>query len=218
MSRGHLPQKAVLALGGYLKRHPEEVLRVARNAARLKLGVPVVALHWVLRELGGSKIPKDFEIEARAPGIYVSGSFELMKTPLRGEATVFVDRVDMRSDALLIDLRFEGISLSVTDARSKTPISALLQAGALDLSRPGDLMSFMPQRPNLVVEAQGNVLTLDLLRHPKLSAERARNLVALLVQVVGIETVQTDDQHLDVAFSALPGGAAEAFERLKKLF
>ncbi len=218
MSRGTLPQKAVLALGGYLKRHPEEVLRAAKSAAQLKVGLPVQALLWILRELGGRKVPPDFELEARAPGIFARGSFTLMKTPLQGEATIFVDRVDMSPGSLLVDLRIEDISLSVTDLSVTTPISALLQSGALDLSRPGDLMSFMPERPALVVEARGNVLTLDLMKHPKLSAEKAQKLVALLVQIARVKSIRTEGKHLDLAFSALPQGPLEAFERFKKLF
>ncbi len=218
MSFGSLPKKAVLAAGSYLKRHPEELFRAAKNAATMKLGVPVKALLWVARELGGKKVPADLLLEPRSPGIYARASFEMMKTPLRGGANIIVQSVDIRSDAVLIDLRFEDITLEVTRDNVGTPVAALIQSGALDVSRPGDLLSFMPQRPAMLVEARGNVITIDLMRHPKLSAGRARKLVALLAPLIGVEAIRTDDSHLDVAFSPFPGGPAEAFAALKNLF
>lgn len=218
MRNGSLPGRVVRAFGGYLRRHPEEVLRAAKNAATLKVGVPVKALWWLARELGGDKVPDDLVLEARAPGIYARASFEMMKTPLRGGANIIVQSVDIRDDAILIDLRFEEITLEVTDPQAGTPVAALLQSGALDLSRPGDLLSYMPKRPQLLVAAKGNVLTLDLMKHPKLSRDRARRLVSLLAPLVGVESIRTEGEHVDVAFSALPGGPGEVLAKIRALF
>ncbi len=213
-----LPKKAARAASGYLKRHPEEFLRAAKNAATMKVGVPVSALLWVARELGGEKVPADLLLEARDPGIYARASFELMKTPLRGGANIIVESVDMRSDAILVDLRFEDISLEVTRPNVGTPVAALIQSGALDVSRPGDLLSYMPQRPAMLVEARGKVITVDLMRHPSLGKERARKLVALIAPLLGIRAIRTDGSHLDVAFSPFPGGPTEALTALRRLF
>lgn len=163
-------------------------------------------------------MPDDLLLEARAPGIYARASFELMKTPLRGGANIIVQSIDMRPDAILIDLRFEDITLEVTRTDAGTPVAALIQSGALDLSRPGDLLSYMPKRPPILVSAKGNVITIDLLRHPKLSKDRARKIVALLVPLVGVETIRTDGEHLDIAFQAMPGSPAEIIQRLRELF
>lgn len=218
MMLGALPQKAAVALGNYLRRHPDEVVRAARNAASLKLGVPISGLRWLASELGAGRVPSDLILEARNPGLFASASFVLMKTPVKGGATIIIEGVDLRADALILDVRLEDISLKVTDPRAGTPIAALLQSGALDLSRPGDLLSYIPKRPEIVVGARGNVLTLDLMKHPKLSAERARRLVALLVSVCGVETIRTEGRHLDLAFQAFPRGPAAALDQLKQVF
>lgn len=218
MSFGSLPKRAVRAVGGYLKRHPEEFLRVAKNAATMKVGIPVRALLWLARELGGEKVPADLLLEARSPGIYARASFEMMKTPLRGGANIIVESVHMTKDAILVDLRFEDISLEVTRDNVGTPVAALIQSGALDVSRPGDLLSFMPQRPAMLVEARGKLVTVDLMRHPKLSKDRARKLVALIAPLLGVQAIRTDESHLDVAFAPLPGGTSEALSQLRRLF
>lgn len=218
MGLGSLPKKAAAAVGDYLRRHPEEVVRAARNALSLKLGVPVVALQWLAQELGGAKLPRDLRFEARNPGLFVSASFHLMNTPLKGGANVIIERVQMGADALLVDVRLEDIQMKVTDPLAGTPVAALLQSGALDLSRPGDLLAYFPKRPEMVVQARGNVLTLDLMKHPKLSRERARRLVAVAVAILGVEDVRTQGQHLDVAFAAFPSGPGAAVHQIKQLF
>lgn len=206
----------VQAAGGYIKRHPEELLRVARNALGLKLGVPLAVLRYFAAQLRGAKAPRDITIEARPPGIFVAASFDLMKTPVRAAGTLYVDRLDLRTDELLVDLRLADVSLKVLDDAAETPIAALLRSGALDLSRPGDLAAYLPKRPPFLVAAKGNQITLDLMRHPQLSKERARKIVALLLPLVSIEAVRTEDEHLDVAFRPFPGGAAEAAAQLRR--
>ncbi len=217
MGLGSLPKKAVLAASEYLRRHPEELLRAARNALTLKVGVPVAALGWLARELGGSKLPPDLVFEPRNPGLFASASFNLMNTPLKGGATILIERVQMKGDAILVDVRLEDIQLEVTDPNAGTPVAALLQSGALDLSRPGDLLAYFPKRPTMVVGARGNVLSLDIMKHPKLSRERARRLVAVAIAIFGVEGIRTEGQHLDVAFSAFPEGPREALEQIRRL-
>ena len=217
MGLGSLPKKAVVKAAEYLRRHPEEILRAARNALSLKVGVPVPALHWLAKELGGNKVPDDLVFEARNPGLFASASFRLMNTPLNGGATIIVERVRVSAESILVDVRLNDIQLKVTDPTAGTPVAALLQSGALDLSRPGDLLAYFPKRPEMVVEARGNVLTLDLMKHPKLSKERARRLVAVAVAIFGVEGIRTEGQHLDVAFAAFPSGASTALQQIRSL-
>ncbi len=213
-----LPKKAAQAVGSYLKSHPEEVLRAARNAASLKLGLPLAAVRWLVRELGGSKMPRNLVLEARSPGIFVSASVELMKTDLEISTTVLIEEIDFRQDALLLNVRLRDLELEVAESSAATPIAALLRSGALNLSRPGDLVSYLPKQPPFLLEAKGDRFQLDLLKLPSLSKERARRIVAALTPLVGVSTVRSADDHIDIAFQPLPEGAMSAFERLKKLF
>lgn len=218
MSRASLPKKAAQAVGQYLRKHPEEVVRAAKNAASLKLGVPLAAVRWVIRELGGKKTPRNLVIEARSPGIFVSASLELMKTEVQASTTILIEEVDLRQDALLLVVRLTDVRLSVPESSAATPIAALLRAGALDLSRPGDLVSYLPSRPPVLVEAKGDRFQLDLLRLPSLSKDKARKIVAALTPLVGIATVRGTEDHIDIELDPLPRGAKDAFEQWKRLF
>lgn len=218
MDRRSLPKKAFQAVGRYIRRHPEEVLRSVRNAASLKLGVPLPAIRWLIRELGGEKVPSNLVIEARSAGFFLSAHVDLMKTPLSASAEVLVENVDFTSDAWLVDLRIQNLQLEVLDSTVLTPIAALLRSGALDLSRPGDLISYMPRTSPILVRAEGNRFRLDLLQHPKLADEKIRKIVSAILPLVSVSHVQTADDHLDIAFSPLPQGAREALEQWRKLF
>jgi len=207
----------VQAAGGYLKNHPEELVRMARNAVGMKVGVPLAALRYLAAQLRGAKAPRDVTIEARSPGIFVAASFELMKTPVRAAGTIYVDRIDFGAEQLLVDLRLENVSLKVLDDAVETPVAALLRSGALDLSRPGDLAAYLPKRPAFLLAAKGNQVTLDLMRHPQFTKERARKLLAFLLPLVSVEAIRAENEHLEVALRALPEGPAEAVARLRRL-
>lgn len=189
---------------------------MARNAIDLKVGVPLAALRYFAGQLRGAKAPRDITIEARPPGIFVAASFDLMKTPVRAAGTVYVDRIDLSAEQGLVELRLEDVSLRVLDEDSDTPIAALLRSGALDLSRPGDLAAYLPKRPPFLVAAQGNRVTLDLMRHPKLSKERARKLIGLLLPLVSIDAVRTDGEHVDVALRPFPAGPGEVVAQIRR--
>ena len=72
----------------YLKQHPEEILRALRGALGLRLGLPMDAIRYLVREFGGgSKAPKDVVIEAAPPGVRVGLTIDAMGTPLRAVLT-----------------------------------------------------------------------------------------------------------------------------------
>ena len=76
-----------------------------------------------------------------------------MGTPLRVSGVIYIERVEFSSETFQIELRLSDLSLKVLDDRVDTPIAALIRSGAPDLSRPGNLASFMPKRPAVLIEA-----------------------------------------------------------------
>jgi len=93
----------------------------------------------------------------------------------------------------------------------------LIKSGALDLSRPGNLVKHMPDLPPVLVEATGNRIILDLMRHPKIGgSSQVRNAVSLATSILTIHGVETDDSHLDVSFRALPEGVFHAAREVRR--
>jgi len=210
-----MPDKKAMvgALGGYLKRHPEEILRMARNAVGLRFGVPIDALRWLASQAKGKKAPKDVRIESVPPGIRASAIVNLAGTDVRAAATVFIERVRLDAEELRFELRLSDVKLELIDDTAETPVATLLKSGALDLSKPGNLAAFMPKRPPMLVEAHDDVVVLDLMKHPKLASNG--KLVDALTAFVTVKGIETDPAHLDVLFSAFPRGIAGALAAIR---
>jgi len=195
----------------YLKQHPEEILRAVRGALGLRLGVPMDAVRYLLRELSdGKKGPKDVVIDAAPPGIRVALTIEAMGTPIRAAQTIFVEELNVTTAELRIALRIEKLTLEVL-GDSSSPIAGLIKSGALDLSKPGSLAAFMPKRPAALVDAKDDRIVLDLMKIPKV-AQNPRVLQALKVAtpVLGVKAIKTKDDHLDVHLKADLSGVPRA--------
>jgi hypothetical protein len=205
-------KKAMLeAASVYLREHPEEIVRAARNLALLRLGVPLDALRWLAGQARGKRAPKDVEIDAVPPGLRLGATLELMNTPLRASAVVYIERVKLTHEELRIELRLAQVALKVLDDKADSPVAALIKSGALDLSKPGNLAAFMPKRPAVLVDAADDRIVIDLMKHPKLAANgKMGRALKLLESVLAVRGVETQDDHLDVSLKAFPEGFSEA--------
>lgn len=207
------PQETVDAVRSYLRMHPEEIGRAVRSALGLRFGVPLAALRWLGQQAERSGKIEDFQIDSVPPGIRLSGNVDLMNTPLRAGAIIFVERIVFNDEELTVALRLEEVMVKL-NGDSDSPVAALIKSGALDLSNPGTLVNFMPGRSPVLAEANGNRIVLDLMRDPKIGRNPlVRRAVSLLTSFVTLHGVESDTKHLDIAFRALPtglGGAARS--------
>jgi hypothetical protein len=205
------------AATSYVRRHPEEILRVVKNAIGMRFGVPIVALRWLATNIDGKKAPKDVEIAAVPPGIRVGATLDLMGTTVRASAIVVIERLKLDAETLRVEIRLREVLLKALDERQETPVAALLKSGALDLSKPGNLAAYMPKRPAMLVEARDDRIVLDLMKHPKLARDvRLRRALHALAPLVTIHAIETEPEHLDVALRAFPDGLAEVLAGFRR--
>jgi hypothetical protein len=210
------PQETVDAVRSYLRMHPEELGRAVRSALGLRFGVPLAALRWLGQQAERSGKVEDFLIDSVPPGIRLAGNIDLMNTPLRAGAIIFIERVVFNDEELTVALRLEEVMLKL-NGDSESPIAALIKSGALDLSNPGTLVNFMPGRSPVLAEANGNRIVLDLMRDPKIGNNPlVRRAVSLLTSFVTLHGVEADTKHLDIAFRALPTGLGGAAQSVRK--
>lgn len=205
------------AVFAYLKENPEELLRALKNALGLRFGLPIDALRWLAGRANGARGPRELEIAAVPPGVRLSGSFDLMSTPLRASGEIFVERVEMDAERLLLEVRLANVSLKVANDNVESALAALLRSGALDLSKPGNLVAYMPKKPALLVEAKGDRIVLDLLRHPKFAKNASlKRWLARIAPVVTVSAITSDQSHLDVALTAFPSGISNAIQTVRR--
>lgn len=183
----------------------------------MRLGVPLAALRWLGAQLEKQGKVRDLVIDSAPPGLRVGANLDLMNTPVRASATVFVERVQVTSDQMTLALRLEDVSLAVRGTTAKTPVAMLIRSGALDLSRPANLVAHLPDVPPVVVEARDNRIVLDLLRAPQLAENvLVRKIVGVLSAFVTVHGLETDEGHVDLAFRAFPNGLLGAARAVRR--
>lgn len=205
------------AAAGYVRRNPDEIVRTALNAGRLRFGVPIAALGWFAGQVKGRKAPKDIEIGAVPPALRLGATVDAMGTLLRAQLSVKVEGVELSPESLRVALRVQDIKLKVLD-ESETPVATLVKSGALDLSKPGNLLKFIPKRPAAIIEAHDDRIVLDLMKVPQIAEnERIRKALAIVTPLVGIRAIETDRDHLYVALKATPAGLLEAIAAVREI-
>ena len=201
----------------YLRRNPDELVKAAVNAAGLRFGVPIAAKrYFTAAGRLPPKAPKDIEIGSAPPAIGVSLSLDAMGTPVRASAAIKVDEFDLSPDAMRIGVRLSDVKLALL-GESDAPVATLIKSGALDLSKPGNLVKFLPKLPPATSwRPRTTSIVLDLLKVPAVARNpRVRRLLTVLTPVVNVRAVEADRDHLYVALRASPRGLPQAIAALR---
>lgn len=207
-----LDTKAILnAAKTYLRDHPEEIIRALKGAAGLRVGVPLDAFRYFARELaGGKKMPKDIEIDSAPPGLRISMTVDAVGSTLRVSLALFVEEVNITQDELRLGIRIADLKLKVLEG-FQTPVAALVQSGALDLSKPGNLVAFIPKRPPMIIDAKDDRIVIDALKIPNLASNpKIRKALSVATPLLTVRAIRSKDDHLDVHLKASLGGLGTA--------
>ncbi len=201
---------ALMSAQRYLRKHPTTVVSLARHAFKRELAIPLDAIRWALAEaLTGKSAPEQVDLISRAPALGVSAAFEVMGNRLTAGASIRVRELRADAERLVIVLQFSQVKAAADDAKSN--VGKLLASGALNLSKPFDLLKFAPKRPKIIVGGSGDTFELDLLQVPDLARNKIfRKALATLAPVVDIEDVRTEGDWLVVQVRPRPSGLPAA--------
>jgi hypothetical protein len=202
----------------YVRRNPDELVRAAVNAVGLRFGVPIAGLRWLSSQAKlPRKAPQDIEIGSSPPALRISLSVDAMGTPVRASAAIRIDEIDLSPETMRIGLRLSDVKLALI-GESTAPIATLIKSGALDLSKPGNLVKFLPKRPPAIVEADDDRIVIDLMKVPGMAKNALlRRALAIVTPVMNIRAVETDRDHLYVALRASPRGLPRMIAALRGL-
>lgn len=197
----------------HLARNPTEILTAAKHAAGLKIAVPLDALRWLAgHALSGKRAPKEVVIGANPPALSVAATVDLMGNAIRLETDVRIEEILATADELRVTLRLQNFKLNALDPTS--PAAMLFKS--LDLTKPANLVSFLPSRPPALVEASGDKFVVDLMKVPKLAANPVvQRLLKVLTPVFVIRDLRTEGDHLIIAWRPTPSGVPSALAGLR---
>jgi hypothetical protein len=200
----------------YIRRNPDELVRAVVNAAGLRFGIPLAALRYLSSQAKlPRKAPKDIDIGSSPPALRVSLSVDAMGTALRASAAIKVDEIELSPEAMRIGIKLSDVKLALI-GDSNAPVATLIKSGALDLSKPGNLVKFLPKRPPAIVDAEEDRIVVDLMKVPAIAGnDILRRALAIVTPVMSVRAVETDRDHLYVALRASPRGLPRAFAALR---
>jgi hypothetical protein len=206
----------VSAAVDYVRRNPDELVNAALNATALRFGVPLAALRWWSSQAKlPKKAPRDIEIGSAPPALRIGLSIEAMGTPVRASAAIRIDEIDLSPHAMRIGMRLSDVKVALI-GDSDTAVAMLVKSGALDLSKAGNLVKYLPQRPAAIVEANDDRIVVDLMKLPAVAGSSAlRRALAIVTPVVTVRAVETDRDHVYVALRASPRGLPRALAALR---
>ncbi len=210
------PTDALFSAGRYLRDNPRELLRAARSALGLRVGVPLDVFRWLAEKAESSGKIQNVVLRPKPPGLAFAGNLDAMNTPLRAEATLYVEKMTLDETQLRIELRIEDVDLRLTH-NAETPVAMLVKSGALDLTKPGNLVRHIPNLPPLVVDAHDNRIVLDLMRHPAIEAsESLRAMISVITSLLTVHGIEVENQHMDMSLRAIPKGLRHAVRRVRR--
>lgn len=195
----------------YLVSKPDYLLRSAVNATKLRFGLPMDAVTWLLGRLSRGKLPEDLSLVAMPPGVRFAATFNVMGTALFVSAVVSVETVQLSSDNIRVSLHVRELAVKPPP---DSPMTAMLMM--MDLSKPGDMLAFLPFRPSVILSAQGDEFVLDLMQLPKLKHNPlAKRIVATVSEILTIRELGTEDDMLVIGLRATPSGIVSALGHLR---
>ncbi len=194
-------------------RNPFTVARLARHAVGMRIAVPLDALRWFVAQTPpGKKSPTDVTISAQPPGIAIGANVDLMGTKLRASAVIAVQEMRVDDLEFRVGLRLSHVDMQVL-GKSDSPIVGLLKSGALDLSKPGNLVNFMPNKPPALVSARDDEVVLDLMKVQSLASNvKFRKFLRTMTPVMNVSSIFTEDDMLVISLRATPLGFPRALQ------
>src|SRR5260221_896417 len=198
---------------GWMRRHPKDVVGAMWDAAGFRLTVPLDALRWLASLAKGRSAPEDLEISSEPPGLRIGATLNVMKTKLRATGTLYIDETRFGPEELRFTLRLRNVALAVI-GDSDSPVATLIKSGALDLSKPGKVVSSLPKRPPFIIEADGDRLVLDIIRVPKI-AHKARRIATVVTPILTVSSIESRGDRLSLKLACFPEGLLGAVESLR---
>ena len=214
-----LPIRAALrSAGRFMVSNPATVFSMARHALGMRIAGPLDAGRWFIANTPPSrKAPQDVTVMARPPAISVGATIDLMGTTVRANASIKIEQLEVAPEQLKVKIRLSNVDLKVI-GEALTPVAALIRSGALDLSKPGNLLKFAPKKPDVLVDAQDDIMIIDVMRNPKVRQNaRVRRVLETLTPVVNVTGITTDGDFLVLQLRATPLGFPRALNAARAL-
>jgi hypothetical protein len=186
---------------------PDQAVRALVQAMGGRLSIPLSLLRSRLTPLS-EKVA--LEMEALSPGLRISGAAHALGAPISFAARIDVDGVRVAGAQRTVRIHLSEVELS-TEEDAPGPLAEAIRTGVIDTQNPATLVGNMISLPDVIVEASGQDIVIDLMKLPAIANnEMLRAAFAAATSYLGVTGVQVSDDAVELQLGLLPGGAKEA--------
>lgn len=186
---------------------PKQALGTIAQALRGRLSIPLSLARTRLAALSEKVV---VNIESASPGLRVSGAAQALGAPIAFTARIDADGVQVQGNSRLIRIRLSEVELSTEDD-APGPLADAIRAGMIDTDNPATLIGNMISLPDMIVEASGTVVVVDLMKVPAIQDdEMLRAAFAAATSYLCVRGFRISDDAIELRLRLLPGGLKEA--------
>jgi hypothetical protein len=186
---------------------PAQVLQWLGGTLRGRISIPLS----IIRE----RLPRPsekiaLEIEPASPGLRIRGKAHALGAPIDFGVRVDADGIHVEGQHRTIRLRLSEVELS-TPTNAPGPLAEAIRSGSVDTDNPATLLGNMVSLPDMIVEAKGRELVIDLLRIPALQRDEMLSAVlAAATSYLCVRDIRIVGDAVELSLGVLPGGPKEA--------
>jgi hypothetical protein len=186
---------------------PSQALRLAMQALGGRISIPLSLIRARLAEMS-EKV--SLRVEPVSPGLRIQGEAHALGAPIRFAARLDADGVHIEGEQRTIRIHLSEVELS-TSEDAPGPLADAIRNGMIDTNNPATLIGNMISLPDMIVEAQGQDVVIDLMRVPAIQRdEMLRTAVAAATSYVCVKGIRVSDDAIELQLGLLPGGPKEA--------
>lgn len=186
---------------------PVWAVRLLLQAVGGRVSIPLSVVRNQVAQLS-EKI--SLEIESVSPGLRVRGETYALGAPIDFSARIDADGVHVAGERRTVRIRLSEVELSTSDD-APGPLADAIRSGMIDTENPATLIGNMVTLPDMVVEASGRDVVVDLMRVPAIARDETRRaLVAAATSYLCVTEIRIVDDAIELRLGLLPGGVKEA--------
>jgi hypothetical protein len=186
---------------------PAHLVGLLRQALGGRISIPLSTIR--------SRLPQTSEkvalqIEPVSPGLRIRGEAQALGAPIAFTARIDADGVRVKGDSRLVRVHLSEVELSTEDD-APGPLADAIRTGKIDTGNPATLVGNMISVPEMIVEASGQDIVIDLMKVPAIqNDEMLRAAFAAATSYLCVTGIRISDDAIELQLGLLPGGPKEA--------
>lgn len=172
-----------------------------------RISIPLSA---VRDRLIGISEKVEIDIAEAPPGLRVRGQAHALGAPIAFSTRIEAKGVDVQGERRTVRIRLSEVALA-TDDDAPGPLADAIRNGMIDTANPATLIGNMISLPDMIVEAEGQDIVVDLMKVPVIARdETLRAAVAAATSYLCVTGIEVADDSILLKIGVFPGGPKEA--------